>query len=81
MLTALFKSHLWQSSCTLLGDCACRLRSWYKDMIKANMLASGMQQSGWMCDFGEYIPYDAVLDSGVPATVVHNQLRGRTHGV
>ena len=49
--------------------------AWYKGIIKANMLGPGLQQSGWMCDFGEYIPYDAVLASGVPASVVHNQFR------
>ena len=54
-------------------------REWYKAIIIDNMLASGMQQAGWMCDFGEYIPYDAVLDSGVPASVVHNQYVTYTH--
>ena len=49
-------------------------RVWWKNIIKSNMLnASAGLQSGWMCDFGEYLPFDAVLASGVPAAVVHNQ--------
>ncbi len=43
---------------------------WYKDLIKKNMIGIGM--SGWMADFGEYLPVDAVLYDGDPE-VLHNQ--------
>ncbi len=44
---------------------------WYKDLIKKNMIGIGM--GGWMADFGEYLPVDAVLHSGEDPEVIHNQ--------
>ncbi|MCR5135314.1 MAG: alpha-glucosidase [Clostridiales bacterium] len=44
--------------------------SWYKEIIKREMIGIGME--GWMADFGEYLPADAVLFSGVPAMDIHN---------
>ncbi len=43
---------------------------WYKNLIKENMIGIGM--SGWMADFGEYLPVDCVLYDGDPK-VYHNQ--------
>ena len=43
---------------------------WYKDIIKKNMIGIGM--SGWMADFGEYLPEDAVLYDG-DARELHNR--------
>ncbi len=44
---------------------------WYKGVIKENMIDFGL--SGWMADFGEYLPTDVVLHSGESAeTVMHN---------
>lgn len=43
---------------------------WYKQVLKEQVIASGA--SGWMADFGEGLPYDAVLHEG-DARVVHNQ--------
>lgn len=43
---------------------------WYKDIIKNNLIGIGM--SGWMADFGEYLPVDAVLYKGDPEAL-HNQ--------
>ena len=43
---------------------------WYKKLIKENMIGIGM--SGWMADFGEYLPVDAVLYDGDPE-ILHNQ--------
>ncbi len=43
---------------------------WYKNIIKTNMIGIGM--GGWMADFGEYLPIDAVLFDGDPK-VLHNQ--------
>ncbi len=44
---------------------------WYKSLIKENMIGLGM--GGWMADFGEYLPIDAVLYSGEDPKVLHNQ--------
>lgn len=44
--------------------------AWYKDVIKKNMIAYGLD--GWMADFGEYLPTDAVIFSGDPARA-HNE--------
>nr|WP_109022152.1 alpha-glucosidase [Leptospira kobayashii] len=44
---------------------------WTKDLIKKNMIDVGL--SGWMADFGEWLPYDAKLFSGVDAKVYHNK--------
>ncbi|ATJ83026.1 putative glycosidase [Halomonas beimenensis] len=46
--------------------------AWFKDTIlKANMLDIGL--SGWMADFGEYLPVDVTLANGVSAEVEHNR--------
>jgi sulfoquinovosidase len=42
---------------------------WYKQLIKENMIGLGM--SGWMADFGEYLPTDAIIYEG-RAEDVHN---------
>lgn len=44
--------------------------NWIKNIIKENMIGIGL--SGWMADFGEYLPTDAVLYSGEDAQLVHN---------
>ena len=44
--------------------------SWYKEKIKANMIYFG--SAGWMADFGEYLPTDAVVHSGISGTEAHN---------
>ena len=43
---------------------------WLKEIIKKNMIDFGL--SGWMADFGEYLPTDCVLFSGEDAEYVHN---------
>ncbi|MBQ9551633.1 MAG: alpha-glucosidase [Clostridia bacterium] len=43
---------------------------WLKDKIKTNMVDFGL--SGWMADFGEYLPTDCVLFSGEDPKLVHN---------
>lgn len=35
---------------------------WYKDVIKTNLIGLGFR--GWMADFGEYLPFDAVCFGG-----------------
>ena len=44
---------------------------WYKDIIKKNMIGIGL--SGWMADFGEYLPADCVLSSGEDPEKLHNR--------
>ncbi len=44
--------------------------NWLKEIIKKNMIEFGL--SGWMADFGEYLPTDCVLFSGEDAEYVHN---------
>ena len=59
-------------------------REWTKKVIRCNMLgdqagctgnatAIDGKIKGWMSDFGEYLPFDAVLHSGEPAATVHNK--------
>lgn len=43
---------------------------WFKDCIKKNLIDFGL--AGWMADFGEYLPTDAVLHNGVSAMIEHN---------
>jgi alpha-glucosidase len=45
--------------------------TWYKEVIKTEMIEFGL--SGWMADFGEYLPTDVVLNNGVSAEIMHNQ--------
>ena len=44
--------------------------NWMKDVIKREMIGIGM--AGWMADFGEYLPADAVLFSGESGMDKHN---------
>lgn len=44
--------------------------NWYKEIIIKNMILFGL--SGWMADFGEYLPTDAVLYNGENAEKIHN---------
>lgn len=48
-----------------------RAYEWYKEIIKNNIINIGT--SGWMADFGEYLPVDAVLFSGEDAIKYHNK--------
>ena len=43
---------------------------WMKGIIQTNMIDFGL--SGWMADFGEYLPTDCVLFSGEDPKLVHN---------
>lgn len=44
---------------------------WYKKVIKENAIDMGL--SGWMADFGEYLPTDVVLYDGSSAMLKHNE--------
>lgn len=45
--------------------------SWIKEVIKKNLLGIGL--SGWMADYGEYLPTDCILHSGESAETFHNR--------
>ena len=45
--------------------------NWMKGVIKEQVIGAGAK--GWMADFGEELPYDAVLYSGVAASSYHNR--------
>jgi alpha-glucosidase len=45
--------------------------TWFKEIIKENMINIGM--SGWMADYGEYLPIDCVLHSGESPEMFHNK--------
>jgi alpha-glucosidase len=44
---------------------------WIKEIIKKNMIGLGL--SGWMADFGEYLPINCKLHSGENPILFHNQ--------
>lgn len=44
--------------------------NWIKNIIKKNLINFGF--SGWMADFGEYLPTDCVLASGENPEAIHN---------
>lgn len=46
-------------------------REWLKQVLRDQLLTTGV--SGWMSDFGEGLPYDAVLFDGTPAASYHNR--------
>jgi Glycosyl hydrolases family 31 len=46
-------------------------RTWIKDIIKRELIGNGA--SGWMADFGEGLPYDAVLFSGADPKTYHDR--------
>ena len=45
--------------------------NWYKGVVKKNIIALGMK--GWMADFGEYLPADAVCADGETGMSAHNK--------
>lgn len=47
---------------------------WYRSVIKREMIDFGL--SGWMADFGEYLPTDVVLRDGTDAKIAHNEWPG-----
>jgi len=44
---------------------------WLKQIIKENMIKIGL--SGWMADYGEYLPIDSILNSGDNPELFHNK--------
>lgn len=48
-----------------------RAYQWLKHMVKTQLIGTGF--SGWMADFGEWLPADAVLHNGASGLAYHNQ--------
>ena len=46
-------------------------RHWMRKLLRKEVLGAGA--SGWMADFGEALPWDAVLHDGRSAAEVHNE--------
>lgn len=49
-------------------------RDWYADVICKNMIGVGV--TGWMADFGEYLPVDVILHDGSDPIQAHNAWPG-----
>jgi len=47
-------------------------RAWYKNALRESLIEEA-GASGWMADFGEALPYDAVLSNGETGKEFHNQ--------
>lgn len=47
-------------------------RQWIKDLLRVNLVVEG-RAGGWMHDFGEYMPFDSVMASGIDPIEYHNQ--------
>jgi alpha-glucosidase len=45
--------------------------NWYKEWIKKELIGTGF--AGWMAGYGEWLPHDALLSSGMPAMNYHYQ--------
>ncbi len=43
---------------------------WYKKVIQTNLIDLGI--SGWMADFGEYLPCDVHVHANIPGSLIHN---------
>lgn len=56
----------------LLDLSSAAARQWMKDVLKTEVMGRG-RCSGWMVDFAEALPFEAVLASGVGADRYHNQ--------
>lgn len=56
---------------SLLDLCNPEACTWYKEIIKKNML--GIRLDGWMADFGEYLPPDGTLYGNLDPYLEHNK--------
>ncbi|CAF1358737.1 unnamed protein product [Rotaria sordida] len=43
---------------------------WYKNIIRTNLIDLGI--SGWMADFGEYLPCDVRVHANISGSLIHN---------
>ncbi|GMH93105.1 hypothetical protein TrST_g13721 [Triparma strigata] len=68
--TYVFKSGSIKFGCLDVTNPAAR--EWMKFIIKENLIGEA-SSFGWMSDFGEAVPYDAILYSGVSGADHHNE--------
>jgi alpha-glucosidase len=61
-------SDFWAGMLDLTKPAAC---SWMKNVLEEQVI--GVGASGWMADYAEGLPYDAVLHSAGDAAAYHNQ--------
>ena len=65
-----YRVQFGEFSCGVLDFTRPEAREWWiARILRGNMIDAGI--SGWMADFGEYLPIDAVLAGG-DATLLHN---------
>ncbi len=58
-------------TCGMLDFTRAEAREWFEEeVIGRNLIDFGL--SGWMADFGEYLPVDVRLASGEPGALAHN---------
>jgi alpha-glucosidase len=58
-------------TCGMLDFTRAEARDWFEEeVIGRNLIDFGL--SGWMADFGEYLPVDVRLASGEPGALAHN---------
>ncbi|MCS7074734.1 MAG: alpha-glucosidase, partial [Bacteroidia bacterium] len=48
-------------------------KKWFKTLIQQNLIQKGL--SGWMADFGEWLPYDAILHQGKASHFHHEYIQ------
>lgn len=66
-----YKMHSGSIEFCMLDTTNPAARVWMKDVMKKDMI-EGSGSAGWMADFGEYLPFDAVLYGGQNAAEYHN---------
>lgn len=68
---AVYVMDFGEFDCGILDFTNPQAADWFADKVIGNeMLDLGL--GGWMADFGEYLPTDAVLASGLPGLEAHN---------
>jgi alpha-glucosidase (family GH31 glycosyl hydrolase) len=66
-----YKMHSGSIEFCMLDTTNPSARLWMKDIMKKDMIENS-DSAGWMADFGEYLPFDAVLYSKQNAAEYHN---------
>jgi len=46
---------------------------WYAEEVIGKLMIRQSNTSGWMADFGEYLPFDAIFGAGVDPLLEHNR--------
>lgn len=64
-----YKVDFGEFNCGIVDFTNSEAFNWYKEKIKKDLIEFGLD--GWMADFGEYLPSDAVLKNGT-GELMHN---------